>query len=386
MPKYSLTINGKRYEITAESPQEAKIKGYQIKAATAPKVVKSTPLQETVWDKVKTAFSPIANRAQSKYDNSPTIKGMRPPDKRRIPQGPKSTEYVDGIPKQVPSKVTKYANAGTNYRPLRNATFDFPNVGQGSSILVQMPGGKKMLIDTGGVYENKGAGLDNIKALLTRNRIDKNNPLDYIQLTHGHEDHIGAAAALMGMFPDAKIITGGLPFPGNPGMEFNQAMKKRFDQRPLVMTYGDSLPLGPNARMDILNSPTPWQRQSMPQKIENESALASQIHYGVNSLVNMSDAKGPGMGNVLRSVRPADVVTAVEHGRYEPLARQLYQKIKPQAVIEQVGTPNKYNYPDDRFLSVLNQLGLPLYRSDLDGEIHVEFNGQDHKIQIGTER
>src|SRR4030042_1795631 len=62
------------------------------------------------------------------------------------------------------------------------------DVGQGSAILVRFPGGKRMLVDGGGFYDDSfDVGKSVLAPFLWRERIGR---IDTVVLTHPHPDHL----------------------------------------------------------------------------------------------------------------------------------------------------------------------------------------------------
>jgi competence protein ComEC len=84
----------------------------------------------------------------------------------------------------------------------RELTVHFIDVGQGDSILVQTPGGKNMLIDTGGrpgeFNTGTGTGDQVVEPYLRKIGVQR---IDILVLTHPHEDHSGGAVSLVKRFP-----------------------------------------------------------------------------------------------------------------------------------------------------------------------------------------
>jgi competence protein ComEC len=73
----------------------------------------------------------------------------------------------------------------------------FLDVGQGDSILIELPNGQSMLVD-GGTRRAGGFVKDYIKSLGI-------NHLDYVVATHPHEDHIGGLVEVIGTIPVGSV-------------------------------------------------------------------------------------------------------------------------------------------------------------------------------------
>ena len=89
------------------------------------------------------------------------------------------------------------------------------DVGQGDSLLVVFPDGKRMLVDGGGIpafgriaRSQLDIGEDVVAPYLWDRGI---RTVDVIALSHAHEDHIGGLAALIADFHPRELWTGFTP-------------------------------------------------------------------------------------------------------------------------------------------------------------------------------
>lgn len=92
------------------------------------------------------------------------------------------------------------ALAGSDERALR---FYFIDVEQGSAILVVSPSGESMLIDAG---NPRGRDAARVRKVLEHAGVER---LDYMLVTHYHDDHYGAVPELAGQVPIGHIVDHG---------------------------------------------------------------------------------------------------------------------------------------------------------------------------------
>src|SRR6185295_16573235 len=89
------------------------------------------------------------------------------------------------------------------------------DVGQGDSLLVVFPDGRRMLVDGGGIpafgriaRSQLDIGEDVVAPYLWERGI---RTLDVIAISHAHDDHIGGLPALVSDFRPREIWTGATP-------------------------------------------------------------------------------------------------------------------------------------------------------------------------------
>src|SRR5262249_34412743 len=89
------------------------------------------------------------------------------------------------------------------------------DVGQGDSILLVFPDGRRLLVDGGGLSSfglrarsNLDIGEDVVAPYLWQRGI---RSVDAIAVSHAHEDHIGGLPAIVGAFLPRELWTGATP-------------------------------------------------------------------------------------------------------------------------------------------------------------------------------
>ena len=93
---------------------------------------------------------------------------------------------------------------------LRMTMFD---VGQGESILIEMPGGRRLLVDTGGAPFAGSIGIGS-RVLAPALWVRGVRSLDTLLITHGDPDHIGGAGDVLAEFAPRHLLIG-VPVPNH---------------------------------------------------------------------------------------------------------------------------------------------------------------------------
>ena len=104
--------------------------------------------------------------------------------------------------------------AAKKQEPKKNIlTVTYIDVGQGDSILIETPEGKNILIDAGDGptdWSSWDAGDRIVVPFLKKRGIKK---LDYVLMSHAHNDHIGGLPAVLKAFPVDTFV--------DPGFQYN---------------------------------------------------------------------------------------------------------------------------------------------------------------------
>ena len=176
--------------------------------------------------------------------------------------------------------------------------------------LSESPGGRVVLIDTGGI--SSGGAQDEgrlvVEPFLRREGV---NHIDAILLTHPHADHIGGADTLINDFPTDLVMDNGEPT--EPPLE----VKLLADARSHHDAYqpalcGEQIDLGDGVRAELL-APTPTE---VSNDVPNNSSIVVRLTYGKSVFLFTGDAEAPEEEDMLasRSILKCDVLKVGHHG------------------------------------------------------------------------
>jgi len=287
----------------------------------------------------------------------------------------------------------------------------FIDVGQGDSVLVRTPTGKNMLIDTGGRRDEfqTGSGMgDQVVAPYLR-KIGVHR-LDVLVVTHPHEDHCGGAAYLAENFPVGLAVvspTGNTAgrarteageeaaAGGQGGREdsdgeippaYTELMTKMAGMGVPVKAAaaGDTLRLDGKVGIEVL-SPEKTTGETKPDL--NNSSVVLKLTYGRRSFLFTGDVETEAQGELLRREADlrADVLKMPHHGS-RLLLPELVEHVHPEMVVISVGAHNTFGHPAQTTLDILDQAGAKIYRTDQDGAVIVETDGNSLKVRMGKGR
>jgi competence protein ComEC len=240
------------------------------------------------------------------------------------------------------------------------------DVGQGDSILVQVPDGS-VLVD-------QGPPEANVAAQLRRLGVRR---LAAVVLTHPERDHVGGAARVLARLRVGEILDPGIP------------TTSPFERDALAVAHREQVPVevvqaGRSFRLGRLTLRVLWPRQPVPSGGNpNNSAIVIHARYGDVDVLLTADAES----NVTLPLHPpqAEILKVAHHGSADDGLEQLLQAVRPRVALISVGAGNDYGHPTASTLAALEgRSGLDVYRTDQDGAITVDSDGR--RIEVRTDR
>jgi competence protein ComEC len=235
-------------------------------------------------------------------------------------------------------------------RPLRLHVYD---VGQAAAALVELPDGRSVVVDVGGVRTSVSRKL---QADL------RGRPISLLWITHPHDDHLSHARAVLKDVPVELWVDSGLDG-GSPSRRSAEGMGARLRAEarrrgvPVVSVSpaspglpfegdGDALRLTP-----VL--PRRWERRCLDGH-PNDCSIGLRIDYCGSSLLFLGDAEAE-EERAFEGLRPATLLVVPHHGSRTSTSAYLLRAVRPRyAVISAGRPPNEYCHPARRTIDRLN--------------------------------
>lgn len=246
----------------------------------------------------------------------------------------------------------------------------FLDVGQGSSILIRLPNGGNVLVDGGPREQGEEMVAD-----LGRLGVSH---LDAVVVSHADEDHSGGLIDVIDSVPVSTVYDSGYPHTTQTYAALLDAID-RSGARYVETRTGEGIDLDPRVQMEFV----------YPDELNegtNESSLALRLDYGEFAAQFVGDLGFAEEQELLAAgrVSPVTLLEVGHHGSAGSSSTEFLQALSPEVGVIQVGADNSYGHPTQETLSRLGQVGMEVYRTDLQGEITVTTDGTSYRVR--TER
>jgi competence protein ComEC len=245
----------------------------------------------------------------------------------------------------------------------------FLDVGQGDAVLIETPAGPRVLVDG-------GPSADAIAGALGRQLPFYDDRIDLVMVTHAQADHLGGLPSVLERYEVGSVIYAE-PATRSLLVDAWKESIERAGTRVISPHPGQIFDLGSGASLTILSP-------SNPGTSGNESSIVARLEYGGVSALLTGDIAGQGelqLSNNGSGLR-ADILKVAHHGSDTSTSPAFLSRVRPRLAVISVGGSNGFGHPSP---SVIDRLeGLPLYRTDKDGDIVVTTDGTS--VWVDTQR
>jgi len=268
----------------------------------------------------------------------------------------------------------------------KTASVSILDVGHGSSLLLQLPHNKNILIDGGGAGNDRfNIGERVIAPFLWKNRI---RTLDAVIITHPHADHYNGLPFILSRFRPKIIWINGI-------QEYEKEYRQLLDlaaqlgSETKVARTDDILFQEGEIRLQCIASgfPVQYKRKtetgSTQYKISNPNNMSLVLRLDVSDKSFLFPADiDAATANILvtqgRNVA-ADVLLAPHHGSSSSISQDFIGSVDPEFVAISAGRNNPFNLPDKSFFE-LQKRGIEILTTGRDGTL--TFTVKENALKI----
>lgn len=237
----------------------------------------------------------------------------------------------------------------------KGLSITFLDVGQGDSIVIEAPGQKTFVIDTGRTGKEVESYL----------RFKGRDTIDAIILTHADNDHSGGLRWLSNRLRIKEIWDNGLLlYPGDI-----KVPRQRLVRGDLIESEG----------LEILVLHPYREFYSSRDKGENEYCLVLKVRGKRGaSLLLAADIEEEAEEDLLHLSRwlKSDAIKISHHGSRRSTSEDFLYAVSPGIAVISVGRENPFGHPQEETIERLNTIGAIIFRTDRDGAIKL-IEGQE---------
>ncbi len=142
-----------------------------------------------------------------------------------------------------------------------------------------------------------------------------------------------------------------------------------------------------SARVLVLHPPAPdWERP----RVRNDDSVVLEVIYGDVALLLTGDIGADVERDIVPRLVSAKtrILKVAHHGSRTSTSQELLDSWRPSIALISCGRANPFGHPAPEVVARLEGIGARVYRTDRDGEITVDTDGQDVVVKTfaGEER
>ncbi|MHB8769675.1 MAG: ComEC/Rec2 family competence protein [Syntrophales bacterium] len=284
------------------------------------------------------------------------------------------------------------------------------DVGQGSATLVRFPGGKRFLVDGGGFFDDSfDVGRYVLAPFLWKERITR---IDTVVLTHPHPDHLQGLPYILEHFSVGEVWTNGDTSAAAGTQDFHRIIRERNIPLRIVSALTppqeisgvmirilnpaglSTIPHAISQREEDApeepNDSPPVSARRSPRVADevNDRSLVIKLSFGRRSFLLPGDIS---TSSELRlalssSALDSDVLFVPHHGGPRSSTPPFLEKVNPRLAVISCGVDNVFRVPHPDVMRRLAQSCSHIYRTDRDGAVTIETDGEDLRVRTFRQR
>lgn len=257
------------------------------------------------------------------------------------------------------------------------------DVGQGSSALLELPGGYCMLIDGGGFSDNSvfDVGAWIVAPALWYKKI---KTIDTLILSHPASDHMNGLLYIAEHFNVKNVWTNNQSA-GTVGFKnFKEVLVKKrihqseFKDMPKMIVIN-------NVHFYILYPPADFLNRIDKERWRNpnNNSVVIRAQFGSKSFLFPGDIMAEGekeLVDIVGEKLNATILIAPHHGSSTSSTKVFLDMVRPKTVIISSGWKNRFGFPHPDILKRYKERGYSIYRTDIDGALTLSTNGDVFEI------
>jgi len=267
------------------------------------------------------------------------------------------------------------------HKDLRIMIFD---VGQGSAALIELPGGRNLMIDGGGFADNAvfDTGKNIIAPYLLRNKI---KTIHTLFLSHPNSDHLNGLIYIAEHFNVKQAITNNESSQTMGYQLFVEALKKHGIDAPEYRTL-ERITTVAGTKIEILYPAEDFLEKTLQERWRNKNnnSLVIKVSYGRHAFLFPGDIMAMGEKVLVAAVGKnlkSTVLVSPHHGSGSSSTPLLIEQVNPEIVVVSCGWMNRFKFPDKSVLQRYETIEANVLRTDMNGAVQICTDGREMNIR-----
>jgi competence protein ComEC len=261
----------------------------------------------------------------------------------------------------------------------RRMTVQAIDVGQGSANLLQLPGGRTVLVDGGGFGDNTifDVGRYVVAPFLWQRKIAG---VDLVVLTHPHSDHLNGLIYVLEHFNVGEVWSNQEPCDLAACRQWREIVdRKGIFEPPFVAIPRRSERWG--VIFECLSPPADFLSRKAAEKWrdDNNNSLVLKVSWGAASFLFTGDIGAPAEAEIVArhgaDALRSTVLWVPHHGSRKSSSEAFLSAVRPQTAVISAGRDNRFGFPHEMVLQRLERLGCRILRIDRCGAVTIVSDG-----------
>lgn len=253
----------------------------------------------------------------------------------------------------------------------------FMDIGQGDGILIDFDNGEQMLVDC-----SEDA---RILEALGRNMDYYDKKIDYLLITHQHDDHYGGCEEVINRFDVKNIIYNGLEVKSNESWQsfLNSAREKNIDFT--IIAEEETWEIA-SSSMHFLYPDHDLSLDSEEKNSNlNNTSIVFNLYFNSTTVLFTGDMETDIENYLVTAYKDnqlkSDVLKVGHHGSDTSSGQEFLNILNSNDAIISVGENNSFGHPSRRILKRFERTNLNIWRTDLLGDIILEIGENGYEVK-----
>lgn len=190
--------------------------------------------------------------------------------------------------------------------------------------------------------------------------------IDYLILTHSHQDHIKEAKEIMETLEVNQLV-----------VSYYDKNYPSYQQKPLRLKTNDKIKCG-NLSLDFLGPLKNYEN-------ENNVSLVFKFVFDSKTFLFTGDIEEQAEFDLIRTYGhqlKADVLKVAHHGSITSSTQDFIKHTNPKYAIISLALNNKYEFPSNQVITRFQKMACIIYRTDIDGTITYDAKKRKEKWHL----